>query len=199
MDEDKKLDYSNTLLPVVITKPKREFREEKVEEFNLYIIWKSLPAFYKKPPVDKKTKQRPSSREFLEMMGVEDELSYELAELKTQKAFAERYDLDESTLVKWNSRPEITNQIQTLRNWGMTLTKNVMFAHYNKILQTADPILIMTWYKFVEGWEEKAKPVNDNLGPVVQINYSVRDPKQMQAEVVKESGALIIKQKDANT
>lgn len=198
MDKDTKLDFSNQFLPVVINHKKGGWNEQKKEEFDLYVIWKSMPTFYKRPPKDKKTKIAPTSAEFLEMMGVEDDLIYELAEIKNQKQFAEKYDVSEPTLVSWNKRKEVATQIDDIRKWGMTLTKNVVFAHYNKILQTADPLLIVAWYKFIEGLEEKPKTANDNLGPVVQINYSIRDPKAPQIDP-NENGALIIKETNGNT
>jgi len=117
----------------------------KEHEFNTYVFWKSLPTFILKLSPDK-----------LESYGFDEELVLPLLGIKTQKQFAEKFDLHETTLVQWNKRIEKDNLLNnSSRDWGKELTKNVVTSLYQKILKDGGASEIKLWLQYIEGWTEK--------------------------------------------
>ena len=68
----------------------------KTQDFESYVIWKSLPSFLKGQP-----------KQVLEKYGINEDLLMELLEIKSQKEFAQRFTIkDPGTLTDWNKRIE---------------------------------------------------------------------------------------------
>lgn len=144
----------------------------RVHEYNKYKVWKAIPSLLRNPPVDKYTKQRPHPRDFAIGMGIEDEETLELVDIPTQKAFAERFDLSEDTLVDWNKTVGIQSSLEQVRNWATHLTKNVVLSLYNNAIRKGNMMEVKLWLQVVEGWEEKQKLEHNYLG-VASITYEV--------------------------
>lgn len=120
---------------------------ENKATFELYQIWKSLPVVML-------SKMR--REDYLKTVGFDDEVVMDLAEIRTQKEFAEKYDLSPDTLTDWNKKLRDTgDQLGHIRNWANTLTKNLVMAMYMHALKKGDPQLYKLWLQTVAQWSEK--------------------------------------------
>jgi len=73
---------------------KRNIGVYRKQDFNSYVLWKSLPSFLKGQP-----------KVMLEKFGITDELAVELLQIKTQGEFATKFGIkDPGTLTDWNKR-----------------------------------------------------------------------------------------------
>lgn len=107
------------------------------KEFNMYVMWKVLPHYFKSPPPRKtghSTYEPQTSDEFLDSLGVDDELLRELSTIKKQGDFAIKYDLSPDTLTDWNKLIESRNLLDDVKKWARRLSKNVVLAMYNNSL-----------------------------------------------------------------
>lgn len=162
-------------------------RAENIGTFELYCLWKSLPSFFRVPPFPYKKRgeaqgERPTSKEFLERMGVEDAKIYELAEIKNQQQFSIVYGIGEDTLSEWNKKQEVRDSLQEIRSWARELTKNMILVLYEKALRDGDPFKIKLFLQSVEGWEEKSK-VDHTYPDITEI---VIVKKQIESKPVEE-------------
>jgi hypothetical protein len=105
------------------------------KEFELYVLWQCQPAYFKRPPRGKDG-TAPSSKDFLEGLGIDDDIIFELAEIKTQAQFAARYGLSPDTLTAWNKSIENRNILEDMRKWARRISKNVVLAMYNNALSS---------------------------------------------------------------
>lgn len=128
---------------------------EKREEFEAYLAWKSIPSLLRYPPRDKHTKTIPEPRAFALSMGIDDEATLQLIEIKTQAEFADRFKLDQGTLTRWNKLIEERDLLADLRAWAKPLTKNVTMALYNSTLRGGLPGHYELWFKVVNEWSDK--------------------------------------------
>lgn len=135
-----------------------------VHIYETYCLWKSLPALFKYPPVDK-AGSRPAPREFAEQMGIDDENILSLVDIKTQTQFAERFDVSPDTLTDWNKTLKVRNTSDDLRGWAKHLTKNVMLSLYNTCVRRGWAIDAKLWLQYVEQWQEKSQ-VTHGLGDI---------------------------------
>ena len=122
-------------------------KKQKKKEYELYKLWKSLPAII----------LGTTEQDLIKKFGMDDPLQIELIQIKTQKGFAEKYGLDKNTPSEWNERMEKegNEHLDETRKWAKKLNKNVVFALYNKIMRKPDPVSIELWSKLVDGWNEK--------------------------------------------
>lgn len=171
----KKRSRRSSSLAVVPSPNKKNNKQTKVDEYQMYCLWKSLPVFFRLPPPDRITHVVPSSEEFLRRVGIVDENIYALAEIKTQSQFAEHYGVAEGTLSDWNNTEGVVLASQNMQSWAQQLSKNVIFAMYNKIMRTGDAAETKLWFQIIEQWSEKQQ-IEHKIGPVVSINYEVISP-----------------------
>lgn len=132
------------------------FKPKKEREYRSYLIWKNLPFTW-----------LAYSRDDLERIGVQDESVLELAGIKTQKEFAAKFGLNETTLVEWNQNtPPVEYQDLDWRKWALPLTKNVVATLYDRIRGNekgdGDAARIKLWLQAVDGYVEEQK-VNHDL------------------------------------
>lgn len=125
------------------------------EEFDLYLAWKSLPSAFRNPPRMKNGDQ-PTVREFASALGIEDEETLALMELKTQGDFAKKYGVDASTLTGWNKLIARRDLLADTRQWALGLTKNVLLAVYNSALK-GNFLNAKLFFQVVNEWQEKVK------------------------------------------
>lgn len=113
----------------------------KKQEFESYVLWKSLPSFLRGQP-----------RQILEKFGVDEEITLSLLEIKTQAQFAERFGIkDPATLTDWNKRLEKDGTIGHIHAWARKLTPNVIFALYRTASKTGKAAEVRAWVEIVEG------------------------------------------------
>lgn len=173
----------------VVASPDKDKKHSKGDEYQMYCLWKSLPVFFRLPPPDRITHIVPSSEEFLRRVGIVDENIYALAEIKTQAQFAEHYGVAEGTLSDWNNTEGVVLASQNMQSWAQQLSKNVIFAMYNKIMRTGDAAETKLWFQIIEQWSEKQQ-IEHKLGPVVSINYDVVSPitdEEIQSNIIPQN------------
>lgn len=182
----KKRSRRSSSLAVVPSPKKKNNKHAKVDEYQMYCLWKSLPVFFRLPPPDRITHIAPTSEEFLRRIGIVDENIYALAEIKTQTQFAEIYGLAMGTLSDWNNTEGVVMASQNMQSWAQQLSKNVIFAMYNKIMRTGDAAETKLWFQIIEQWSEKQQ-IEHKIGPVVSINYEVVSPvidEEIQSSII---------------
>ena len=113
----------------------------KKQDFDSYILWKSLPSVLRGQP-----------RQMLEKFGIDDEITISLLEIKTQAEFAKRFEIkDPVTLSDWNKRIEKDGLIPSINAWARKLTPNVTLSLYKAITKSGKAGDVKTWYEIVEG------------------------------------------------
>lgn len=143
------------------------FHPKKEHEYRAYLIWKNLPL-----------KWLGMGREYLENIGVQDEEVLDLAGIQSQKEFASKFGLNETTLVEWNkNKPPAEYQDIDWRKWAVGLTKNVVATLYNKIEEDGDAARVKLWLQAVDGYIEQQNVNHDlsseTLGGVRELILSL--------------------------
>lgn len=131
------------------------FKPKKEHEYRAYLIWKNMPM-----------KWLGMGREYLENMGIRNEEVLMLAGIQTQKDFADKFGLNETTLVEWNKqKTPIEFQDIDWRKWAMPLTKNVVATLYERITGNdkgdGDAARIKLWLQAVDGYVEEQNVNHD--------------------------------------
>ena len=148
---------------VKIKDKKKEIVEEsgvyKKAEFETYIIWKSLPALL-----------RGCDKGKLMKLGVEDEMSLEMLEIKTQTEFAEKYGLKRTTCSEWKKKLAGKKIVfGSIEKWAKMITPNVIMALAKTAIRTGKAPEVMAWMRIVEGFEGKSEAeVNDDLKKILE-------------------------------
>lgn len=125
------------------------FQPKKQAEYRAYLIWKNMPM-----------KWLGMGREYLENMGIRNEEILMLSGIQTQKDFADKFGLNETTLVEWNKH-KIPIEYQDIdwRKWAAPLTKNVVATLYDRITGSekgdGDAARIKLWLQAVDGYVEE--------------------------------------------
>lgn len=113
----------------------------KLQDFESYSAWKSLPSFLRGQP-----------RQVLEKFGIDEEVAISLLEIKTQAEFARRFGIkDPATLTDWNKRLEKEGSIARVHEWARKLTPNVIFALYRNASKHGRSHEVRAWLEIVEG------------------------------------------------
>jgi hypothetical protein len=113
----------------------------KKQDFDSYVLWKSLPSILRGQP-----------RQMLEKFGIDDNTSISLLEIKTQAEFAKRFGIkDPVTLSDWNKRIEKDGLITSINAWARKLTPNVTLSLYKAITKNGKASEVKAWYEIVEG------------------------------------------------
>jgi len=113
----------------------------KKQDFDSYVLWKSLPSVLRGQP-----------RQMLEKFGIDDDITIGLLEIKTQAEFAKRFDIkDPATLTDWNKRIEKDGLVPSINDWARKLTPNVLLSLYKAITKNGKAQEVKAWYQIVEG------------------------------------------------
>ena len=146
----------------------------KEDEFEIFLAWYSVPAFFRHPPIDKKSRQRPSVRDFCESIGVDDEQTILLAEIPSMSAFAETYKVHINTLTDWRKLIHERDMLQDIRTWAKPLTRNVMMSLYNACLRGGLPDHYKLWLQSVADYSEKTQ-IDIRKRQITTIEYEIVD------------------------
>lgn len=121
--------------------PNEEFSKEpyKQQTYETYALWKSLPTFLKGQP-----------KMSLEKFGIEEDILFELLQIKNQKQFGQEYQVDSGTLTDWNKRIQKDGLIKDINSWARKLTPNVVFALYKNITRNGRAHEVRAWYELIE-------------------------------------------------
>lgn len=113
----------------------------KTQDFESYAMWKALPSFLRGQP-----------RQALEKLGLDEEITLSLLEIKTQTEFAKRFNIkDLATLTDWNKRLEREGLIPRMHAWARKLTPNVIWALYRSASKSGKAAEVNAWLEIVEG------------------------------------------------
>lgn len=114
---------------------KIEERKDNVENdvhltkhFELYALWKAMPPIIKGV----------TPKDLEEKYFIDDPMLIELLQLRTQRQFADHFDLCEDTLTRWNNRLKERDLFADIREWSNKLLKNVMMSTY-RVAMSKDP------------------------------------------------------------
>jgi len=114
------------------------------KEFNLYKIWRRLP-----------TTIRGQKEKTLILLGF-DKALVPLLQIRTQKDFAKKFKVAETTIVSWNNHLEANPEKNEERfAWAKDLTKNLIFALYKNGLADGDASKVKLFLQYIENFEEK--------------------------------------------
>jgi hypothetical protein len=144
------------------TNTKKTENPYKKEVFETYISWKSVPAFMRKY----------DTTVLAERLGIEEVALIELIAIRTQTEFAQKYDVEPSTLSNWNKLIEKRDILPDMRQWAKKLTRNVLWSLYKTIMEKGDANSILLWLKLIEGWTENNNPKSSYHG-VAEIRYEL--------------------------
>lgn len=142
--------------------------------YEKYKFWKSLPSMWKGM----------KREDLTEKFGIEDEDMLEMLEMRWQNDFAKKFNLDISTLTKWNHRMEEDgiDHLEEVKKWANRLTKNVTLAHYNKLVRKFDPVSADIWYKTVSGFSEKKQIQHSGKLSLLDLAKELDDEEQAIAK-----------------
>lgn len=112
----------------------------KKQDFNSYVLWKSLPSYLKGQP-----------KAVLEKFGIIDEATLSLLEIKNQTDFATSFGIkDLGTLTDWNKRIEKEGLITSINSWARNLTPNVVLALYKNVSKNGKAQEVRAWFEIIE-------------------------------------------------
>lgn len=110
------------------------------QDFNSYVLWKSLPSFLKGQP-----------KVMLEKFGIADDVTIELLSIKTQGEFATKFGIkDQGTLTDWNKRIEKEGLLTSINSWARSLTPNVVLALYKNASKHGKAQEVRAWFEIIE-------------------------------------------------
>lgn len=145
----------------------------KQREFDLYCIWKSLPPIIISP-------NKETVDECLDRLRIDDPMIRELANIRTQGQFAEKYGVSQDVLPDWNKLIVKRDTLADIRVWAKSLSKNVMMSMYqnamsNDVKGYKDR---ENFLKVIEGWSEKLDlkhEVGDTLADLLRAGLAQRN------------------------
>ncbi len=113
----------------------------KTQDFETYAMWKALPSFLRGQP-----------RQALEKLGLDEDITLSLLEIRSQAEFAKRFDIkDPATLTDWNKRLMQEGLIPRMHEWARKLTPNVIWALYRTATKQGRAAEVKAWLEVVEG------------------------------------------------
>lgn len=169
METNTLIETNNT---VIDEKPKRT-QEDYDALFEVYATWKALPV----------TMLRTFSRDQIRNnMNVEDEDMLDLMEIPTQKAFAEKFDVEESTLSGWNKKVKDRDPLAEVKKWSQGLVKNMMLSLYTNAMKKGDAFLYKLFFQVANEWSEKSV-VEHDIAMITEFNVSLADPIEKKVEI----------------
>lgn len=134
-----------------MTEPiKTNWKPRKPDEYRLFQIWKALPLSFKSPReitgIDTiaQTKAQFENEELKSLIGI-----------GTQKEFAARFKVEESTLSDWNQHPVPDEFKVDWTVWAKDLTKEVMMALANRAMLEGKASEVKLFMQLVDGYVEK--------------------------------------------
>lgn len=154
---------------------KSETPDRYKDLFELYALWRSLPV---------SILSQVSEEELADRFGFDDPIVIDLVKIRTQTAFAERYNIHIDTLSDWNKRIRERDPLIEARSWAIGLTKNVVLSLYNHAVRKGNAELYKLYFKVVNEWQEKIKI--DPIKGTVIFNFEAIDAED-EAEELKEA------------
>lgn len=152
----------------------QDFEAKKPREYELYKLWKSLPAILKHSTEDELRVAGLAG--YKEKSGLTDEDDWQMKELlniRSQTDFAKKYNLSVNTLSRWNYRIEEDNDaIEMMGIWTRKLIPNIVMAMYRHAQIKGSPELIRYLFQMSYGYNFKDSQVDDpqKANPFAELN-----------------------------
>jgi hypothetical protein len=120
----------------------KSFHVYKKQEFESYVLWRSMPSILRGQP-----------RHVIEKLGIDDEMAMSLLDIKNQTEFAQKFGIkDPGTLSAWNKKiDEDGGLMKNISMWAKRLTPNVISALYREATKTGKAAEVKAWMEVVEG------------------------------------------------
>jgi len=120
----------------------KSFHVYKKQEFESYVLWRSMPSILRGQP-----------RHVIEKLGIDDEMAMSLLDIKNQTEFAQKFGIkDPGTLSAWNKKiDEDGGLMKNISLWAKRLTPNVISALYREATKTGKAAEVKAWMEVVEG------------------------------------------------
>ena len=120
----------------------KSFHVYKKQEFESYVLWRSMPSILRGQP-----------RHVIEKLGIDDEMAMSLLDIKNQTEFAQKFGIkDPGTLSAWNKKiDEGGGLMKNISLWAKRLTPNVISALYREATKTGKAAEVKAWMEVVEG------------------------------------------------
>jgi len=145
------------------TKPIKKRPVRKMQDFQTYVMWRSLPGILKGKSISE-----------MNALGIDDPITVELLTLKNQTEFATKYKVAQETLSDWNKKIEEDNLIKdSIGFWLKKLTPNVMISIYRQIMKQGNAAEVKLWLQFVEQWQE-SQQMNVHSQALEDLTNSVK-------------------------
>lgn len=131
------------------------FIADKDREYQLYLIWRSLP--------------RDIDATLFEKLGVSDETILELSKIRTQKELSKHIGVSTKTISDWKKR-EVPEKYRELdwRYWAKDMTPSVMSAFLRNIRKNGRGADVAVWMRYVEQIEDKTTVKHEGLDPIFE-------------------------------
>lgn len=158
------------LLPAPKAKAEKIIDEPyKMDTFDAYVLWKSIPVLLKKPPTPSGG-IRPSARAFAESQGIDDEDVLRLIEIPTQSAFADEFGVHMDTLSNWNKTIKERDTLTDTKKWARGLMNNLVMSMYSHAMKKGNPLTFKLFFQVVGDFQEKAI-VDHKFIPITSIKF----------------------------
>ena len=157
----------------------------KEEEFQKFVLWLSLPRLLKG-----------KSDEYLGQLGIEDEEQIELLQITNLTQFAEKYNLEPSTLSGWKKKARELGLLEVSKDFYRGLTKNVYHAFYFETLKNGDAARVRLWLEEVAGKIPEAPPIVTNNILTPQFSQVINSLKVEYKEKLRTYYGEQIKKSD---
>lgn len=151
---------------------KQDFEPEKQREYRLYLIWRNLPV--------------PCTNLFDETTDPDLQL---LANITTQKQFAQQFNISKNTLTVWNQRPvpDELKELDDWRQWSRPLTKKVMKALYERATTIGSASEVKLWMELLGEYTPNLN-ITGQLDNTIVIQWAP-EIKQEALDIWETTGA----------
>jgi len=120
---------------------------ELAQTFDLFANWLALSPLFRLLTLAQ-----------LEKIGIDNPTELELLKIKTQKAFAKEFGVDEDTLTNWKKRDELWKLMtKYTKKWGRDKTPSALAGFYRKTVSEGDAARVKLWLRYFEGFEDTSK------------------------------------------
>lgn len=122
-------------------------RLSKRAEFELFAKWLAISPLF-----------RLLSGLELDKMGIDDPEEMALIGIRNQKEFAEKFGVQESTLVRWKRKGTLYDlRDRHMRMWGRKKTPSVLMGLYRTAVRKGEKPEVELWLQVFEGYVPREK------------------------------------------
>lgn len=157
-----------------------------------------------KPAIDKKVREvnlKEAYEDFIHWCILNDHERKQMKEPKDQKAFAQKWEINEDTITDWKKRDDFPKlRADAFRAKLSMETPNVIGDLRKRIKRYGSGLDVELWLAYAEQWDRKQviemkQPLQFGLGDIRALIVNL--PKEKQKQYYQTLGRLIADAKDA--